>query len=244
MTRSLLAVGANLGDRAAALRKTLELIAVLPGTQLLARSTWHETVPVGGPEGQASFLNGAVLVESLLAPGDFAAAMQDIERQLGRERVVRWDARTIDIDLLLYGDQIIDTAGLQIPHPRMSFRQFMLAPAAEIAGEMIHPTSGWTIAALLHQLHSRPRTVAVIADDTNIKKWLEAELTREFSTDPNLTTTVKLISYDPNVGSDVALKIFVGGAECSAGPALRITATDRTLIRQEAIAAVRAAWPD
>ena len=244
MTRSLLAVGANLGDRAATLRKTLELIAALPGTQLLARSTWHETVPVGGPEGQASFLNGAVLVETLLAPGELAAALQDIERQLGREQVVRWDARTIDIDLMLWGDQKIDTADLQIPHPRMSFRQFMLAPAAEIAGEMIHPTSGWTIAALLHQLRSTPRTVAVIADDTNIGKWLESELNREFSTDPNLSTTVKLIVDDVDCGDQAALKIIVGGVECPAGPALRIMATDRTLIRQETIAAVRAAWPD
>jgi 2-amino-4-hydroxy-6-hydroxymethyldihydropteridine diphosphokinase len=244
MARSLLAVGANLGDRAATLCKTLELVAALPQTHLLARSTWHETTPVGGPEGQTNFLNGAILVETLLAPGDLATAMQDIERQLGRERLVRWDARTIDIDLLLFGVQIIDTADLQIPHPRMSFRQFMLVPAAEIAGEMIHPTSGRTIAALLHQLRSAPRTVGVIADDRDLKKWLESELNREFSTDPNLAATVKLVADDPHRGNNAALKIFIGGAECAAGPALCITSADRKIIAQEAIAAVRAAWPD
>lgn len=244
MTRSLLAVGANLGDRAATLRKALELIAALPSTQLLARSTWHETVPVGGPEGQASFYNGAILVETPLAPHDLAAAMQDIERQLGRERLVRWDARTIDIDLLLCGDQIVDTADLQIPHPRMSFRQFMLAPATEIAGEMVDPTSGWTISALLHQLRTGPRTLAIVAHDTNLRKWLETELTREFSTDPNLAATVKLISDNSPGGNNAALKVIVGGVKCSAGPALHVTVTDRKIIVQEAIAAVRAAWPD
>lgn len=244
MTRSLLAVGANLGDRATTLGKTLELVAALPQTQLLARSMWHETVPVGGPEGQASFFNGAILIDTVLSPDELAVALQGIERQLGRERLVRWDARTIDIDLMLFGDQIIDTTDLQIPHPRMSFRQFMLAPAAEIAGEMVHPISGWTIAALLHHLRSAPRTMAVIADDANLKKWLESELNREFSTDPNLAATVKLVSCDAHGGHDAALKIIVGAALCSAGPALRIAATDRTTIRQETIAAVRAAWPD
>jgi 2-amino-4-hydroxy-6-hydroxymethyldihydropteridine diphosphokinase len=148
MPRCLLAVGANLGNRSATLDQALAKISKLPQTQLLARSRWHETSPVGGLEGQATFLNGAVLIDCQLSPQELLSHLQEIEISLGRERHERWDARTIDIDILLFGDTTIDAPELQIPHPRMSFRQFMLRPAVEIAGETVHPTSGWMLASL------------------------------------------------------------------------------------------------
>lgn len=154
-------------------------IAQIPGCQLLSRSRWHATVPIGGSSGQGEFLNGAVLVETTLSTGELAKALQQIELQLGRERIVRWDARTIDIDLLLYDDLILDTETLTVPHLRMAFRRFVLEPAADIAGALLHPTTGWTIARLLTHLRDAPRLVAVTAGRHDLAEWLVADLGRE-----------------------------------------------------------------
>lgn len=243
MTRCLLALGANLGDRAATLRKALQFISQLPGTQLLARSTWHETAPVGGPAGQANFLNGAVLLETRLEPPEIARELQQVETQLGRDRQIRWDARTIDIDFLLFGKQMIDNADLQIPHPRMSFRQFVLAPAAEIAGEMIHPTSGWTIAALWNHWRTAPRKIALLGKDQELSKWLTGELSRElrpWASNLADSKAIELVSCN----QQPALVIALDELDQIRGPVARITSSDRAVILQETLAAVRAAWPD
>ncbi len=179
MTRSLLALGSNLGDRAAMLREATRAVASLPNCQLIARSQWYETVPVGGPEGQEAFLNGAVLLETKVAPRKLCKALLRIEAVLGRKRAVRWDARAIDIDLLLYGLEKIASPELTVPHPRMSFRQFVLEPAAEIAGAMVHATSGWTVEGLLSHWNAAPRYVAVTAANTAIADWLASQLATE-----------------------------------------------------------------
>lgn len=243
MTRCLLALGANLGDRAATLRQTLELIAQLPATQLLARSTWHETAPVGGPAGQASFLNGAVLLDTTLEAPKLARDLQKIETLLGRNRQIRWDARTIDIDILLFGEKRVDMADLQIPHPRMAFRQFVLAPAAEIAGDMRHPPVGWTIAALSSHWRTAPRQVALVGQNQELLKWLSDELSRKllaparYLADPK---AIKLVSCD----EQPALVIALDESDRITGPVARITSGDRAEILQEIMAAVQAAWPD
>lgn len=161
MPRVLLALGSNLGDRGAILDAAIAAIGELTSTQVLAHSKWHATKPVGGPPGQGDFLNGAVLIETELAPGELRRKLQQIEQKLGRERTERWAARTLDIDILLYDDQIIDQPDLQIPHPRMSFRPFVLAPAAEVAAEMVHPVLGVTIGALWHHLQFGDDLVAI-----------------------------------------------------------------------------------
>jgi len=148
----------------------------LPGCQLLVRSRWYATVPIGGIDGQNAFLNGALLVETTLQPAELASSLQEIETSLGRERIIRWDARTIDIDILLYGTAVIDTSELTLPHPRMGFRLFVLEPAAEIAGEMLHPTSGWTLAGLLAHLRNSPRYVTITAAEQPIADWLAMHL--------------------------------------------------------------------
>ncbi len=246
MTRCLLAVGANRGDRAANLCTALQSISTLTNVQLLARSAWHETTPVGGPAGQERFLNGAILLNTGLTPQELATALQRIEQQLGRDRQVRWDARTIDIDILLFGDAIIDDADLQIPHPRMSFRQFVLAPAAEIAGEMLHPASGWTIASLWNHWQTAPRDVVIVAQDSRLAEWLANELSRELCPPPsNLVDSkaIKLISCETN-SPQPSLTIALRHPGQFRGPVANITSTDRAVILQEALAAVRAAWPD
>ncbi len=176
MTRSLLALGSNLGDRRANLEQACAAVSNIDGCHLLARSRWHPTVPIGGATQQGEFLNGAILIDCLLPPSALAHELQKIENRLGRERVVRWDARTLDIDVLLYGQERITTPQLSIPHPRMAFRKFVLEPAAGIAGPMLHPTSGWTIAGLLAHLRAAPRLVVVTADSSHLAEALVSHL--------------------------------------------------------------------
>ena len=197
MTRCLLALGSNLGDRDKILEHACSELSNLPNCQLLARSRWHGTVPIGGSEGQGDFLNGAVLLETALTPAQLAEALQKTETSLGRQRVVRWDARTIDIDILLYDDLIVDSPELTIPHPRMSFRKFVLEPAAEIAGEMLHPTSGWTIAGLLRHVSQSPRYVVVTASEPRLAAWLNEQLCERLDCQ-------KLTEFRKNVAADNA----------------------------------------
>ncbi len=178
MARCLLALGSNLGDRREILSRAALAVAALPSGRLLARSQWHETVPIGGPGGQGAFLNGCLLLETELDPAELLVAVQEIERQLGRRRVVRWDARAVDIDLLLYDLQEIETLELTLPHPRMSFRRFVLQGACDIAGSMINPSSGWTLAQLLRHLDDAPRYVAVTAAEPASAHRLAKELCR------------------------------------------------------------------
>ena len=132
-----------------------------PQTTVLAISALRETVPVGGPADQLRYLNGAMLVTTSLGPHELLAALQQIETRLGRRRGDRWGPRTLDLDLLLYGDLVLETPSLVLPHPRMAWRRFVLEPAAEVAGTMMHPTTGWTVARLLEHLNTTPRYVAI-----------------------------------------------------------------------------------
>ncbi len=180
MPRCLLALGSNLGDRHAILERACAELTALPDCQLLARSTWHTTPPIGGAANQGAFLNGAVLLETTIKPQPLATALQAIETQLGRQRVVRWDARTLDIDMLLYDTKILNTPKLTIPHPRMTFRSFVMQPAAEIAGSMLHPTTGWTLARLLEHLQTAPRYLVITAAEKQLAEWLAAQLCKTF----------------------------------------------------------------
>jgi 2-amino-4-hydroxy-6-hydroxymethyldihydropteridine diphosphokinase len=132
---------------------------------LLARSAWHATQPVGGPPGQGPFLNAAALVETSLVPRQVVARLLEIERAAGRTRHVRWDARPLDLDLLLYDRQQISEDGVETPHPRMNCRRFVLDPAAEIAPYMVHPACGWTVGALARQLREGRQVAWIAAAD-------------------------------------------------------------------------------
>lgn len=144
----LIGLGSNLGDREQNLRQGLALLAEHPEVTLVAVSSFHATQPVGGPAGQGEFLNAAARVETGLSARALLALLHEIEARLQRERTIRWGPRTLDLDLLLYGDQIIDAPDIQVPHPLAHQRGFVLAPACEIAGEMRHPTLGKTLAEL------------------------------------------------------------------------------------------------
>ena len=152
MPLCLLGLGSNLGNRAALLRAAMQHLEQMSCGRIVSRSGLHETPPIGGPRGQETFLNAAVLLETSVPPDALLAIVNKIETDLGRRRSERWGPRTIDIDLLIYDDLIQTTGQLQLPHPRMAWRRFVLVPAAEAAPTMRHPRIGWTIRELLDHL--------------------------------------------------------------------------------------------
>jgi len=133
VTAVVLALGANLGDRGATLHAAVDELDALDGVRVRAASALFATAPVGGPD-QPDYLNAVVLVETTLAPEQLLAAVQGVEASHGRERLVRWGARTLDIDLVAWGDQgtgdevVLDRPELTLPHPRAHERAFVLAP--------------------------------------------------------------------------------------------------------------------
>jgi 2-amino-4-hydroxy-6-hydroxymethyldihydropteridine diphosphokinase len=142
-----LGLGSNLGDREAAIDEALRQLAER-GFETLRRSSLWLTEPVGGPP-QGWFLNAAAGGRTALSPDALLAACLEVERALGRVRTVRNGPRTIDVDLLFYGEQRIERPGLVVPHPRLHERRFVLAPLAEIAPRLLHPALGSTIEELL-----------------------------------------------------------------------------------------------
>lgn len=162
MARCLIACGSNQGSRRAHLDRAIELLRFMPGVCLRAVSQFRETPPVGGPAGQGAFLNGACLIDTELMPSEVLAMLAAVEKTLLRERTQRWGPRTIDLDLLLYGDAVIQTPELTVPHPRMATRRFVLEPAAEIAGDLPHPSAGCTVRDLLDNISAPHPLVAVV----------------------------------------------------------------------------------
>ena len=133
-----LGLGSNLGDRLDALQRAVDLLAGR-GVRVVASSRVWETDPVGGPDGQPSFLNAVVRAETDLEPGDLLGAANAVEAALGRVREVRWGPRTIDIDILLVDDLILDDPALTIPHPRMTERAFVILPLLELDPDPVLP---------------------------------------------------------------------------------------------------------
>ena len=147
MPLAYIALGANLDDPLGQLRAALDAVAALPDSRMLRTSSFYRTAPVGAP-GQPDYLNAVAVLETGLAPDDLLAALLEIEHDFGRRREYRNAPRTLDLDLLLYDDAVIDRPHLQIPHPRLHLRAFVLVPLAEIAPELRLPGRG-SVAAWL-----------------------------------------------------------------------------------------------
>lgn len=161
MPQSLVGLGANLGNRGENLRAALRRLNAHRQIRVLARSGLYHTRPLGGPADQPPFLNAAAVVETSLPAEALLRVLQGIQTALGRRAGPRWGPRPIDLDLLLYDRQVVQTAELTVPHPRMAFRPFVLEPAAEVAPHLLHPRFGWTVGQLWKHLQTAPRYVAV-----------------------------------------------------------------------------------
>ncbi len=155
MTIAYIGLGSNLGDREENLRKALEVLGAMEGIEVREVSEFIETRPAGGPS-QPPFLNGAAAISTELPPQRLLAALQRAEREAGRvPRGVRWGPREADLDLILYGDLVLSTPDLEIPHPRFRDRLFVLEPLASIAPQGRDPVTGETIEDLLRRLRRR-----------------------------------------------------------------------------------------
>jgi 2-amino-4-hydroxy-6-hydroxymethyldihydropteridine diphosphokinase len=141
MARAAIGLGANLGDPVAQLRAAIDAIGRLPGTRVIAVSSFYRTAPVGFTA-QPDFVNAAVSVETALEPRALLDALKAIEIAAGRERSFKDAPRTLDLDVLLYDDRTIDEPGLTVPHPRMHERAFALAPLVEIDPDAVVPGRG------------------------------------------------------------------------------------------------------
>jgi 2-amino-4-hydroxy-6-hydroxymethyldihydropteridine diphosphokinase len=148
--RVAIALGSNLGDSQMILETALVTLDQTPDIKLLSRSCWYQTIPVGPP--QPDYLNGCAILQVRLTPQLLLETLLEVERQFGRIRLEQWGPRTLDLDLLLYDNLILETPDLEIPHPRFRDRAFVLVPLAEIAADWIDPVSQKTIAELLKEV--------------------------------------------------------------------------------------------
>lgn len=209
----LIGFGSNQGDSARFLDQTMEALVRCPDVKLNRVATPCRTAPVTGlpsPERQAAsssisksiaesrqneipageqpktpeYLNTAITIETSLGPTDLLTLLLSIESELGRHRDGRWEQRTVDLDVLLYGDQVVSNEHLSVPHPRMSFRKFVLDPAIEIAGHWIHPLATVSLASLRDRLRRGGTSVLWCCDDpksdavTLLKRLPSADLAR------------------------------------------------------------------
>ncbi len=182
MPTSLLGLGSNLGDSEATLNAAVTEIAALPDVQVVRHSEWYRTPALGGPANQPDYINGAVVIETTIAPLTLLAELQQIENRHGRVRGERWAPRTLDIDLLLYGNIVSETQMLIVPHPRLTFRKFVLEPAAEVALKMLHPIIGWPIERFLQHLHAAGDQLAIVSPSESLRAKLAALLIEQRNT--------------------------------------------------------------
>jgi 2-amino-4-hydroxy-6-hydroxymethyldihydropteridine diphosphokinase len=180
MPTCLLGLGSNVGDREATLRAALTEIDSLPNVRLVRHSTFFRTRPLGMSPDQEEFLNGAAVIDATVDPLRFLEHLQRIESRHGRQREGQWAARTLDIDLLLYGDEVMETGALTLPHARMAFRRFVLEPAVEIAPKMIHPVIGWPLERLLLHLNAARDELAVLSPSQAVRDALASTLAKQY----------------------------------------------------------------
>lgn len=243
MQDCLIAIGSNLGDRQALFDAVYERLSRSDGIGEIQASTPLETIAVGGPDRQAGFLNGAIRLQCELEPQELHRQLVEIESTSGRVRRTRWGPRALDLDLLLYGRRQLELPDLIVPHPRMSFRRFVLEPALEIADDMIHPPSGQTIGQLVNRLN-RARNLILCVDgnreddclstmldeirDRTDATW-DLRMVRYLKEYRELAVTAKLVTYfqestqtDEMRPSSTEREGLIREAKTFPGPTLRL----------------------
>jgi 2-amino-4-hydroxy-6-hydroxymethyldihydropteridine diphosphokinase len=209
MPRCYLALGGNLGNVRQTFDWALDALGRTAESSLIAVSTCHETHPVGEPAG--TFLNAAVEIETCLAPLTLLDRLQAIEHELGRVRTVRWAPRTIDLDLIFYESETIDTPRLTVPHPAVWYRRFVLDPLSEIAPGYIHPVKRVDIKTLRDRLLERPLEVAFVGGEVKARRALARKLGEEFPS-IRIFDDHGLEKTDAGVVHEPALTIWLGNS--------------------------------
>ena len=154
-----LGIGSNLGDRRANTAEAIEKVSALPGTRVVRASSLYESEPLGNAK--TWFVNSVIEVETELGPEALLKKLKAIEESMGRKRVKgkRWGSRIIDLDILLFDQDVVDKRTLKIPHPEMHKRRFVLLPLAELAPQVVHPQLGQTVSTMLATLKDDKRVV-------------------------------------------------------------------------------------
>ena len=166
--KALIAMGGNLGNVAETFKQAIELLSNVKQIEVTACSNNYSTQPVGSNAGER-FVNGAITVLTSLKPIDLLNHLQRIETELGRVRLQHWGPRAIDLDLILYGTEIIKSERLMVPHPATFYRRFVLDPATEIAGDWLHPEFQESLSHLCERLLLRPLNVCIHKDPELLK---------------------------------------------------------------------------
>ena len=142
-----IALGSNLGESRNILASSLMTLDKISGIEVKKKSSWYQTIPIGPP--QPDYINSCAILKVTLNPEELLKTLLEVEIKFGRQRREKWGARTLDLDVILFDNIIYNTPGLEIPHPRMRERGFVLVPLAEIAPEWVDPITGKTIKQLL-----------------------------------------------------------------------------------------------
>jgi 2-amino-4-hydroxy-6-hydroxymethyldihydropteridine diphosphokinase len=171
IVNAYIALGGNIGEVRLTLLRAIAMLAQKPIIRIVAISKLYQTGAVGGPSGQPDYLNTAVRVQTSLSAHDLLTRCQEIETVLGRVRNERWGPRTIDLDLLVYGDEVVDDDRLQLPHPRLADRLFVLAPLADIAPKDLKPEpNSMTLEALIRRTTAdQGVSIASFRDQTRVQ---------------------------------------------------------------------------
>ncbi|MEO0529456.1 MAG: 2-amino-4-hydroxy-6-hydroxymethyldihydropteridine diphosphokinase [Planctomycetota bacterium] len=235
MPRCLVSLGSNLGDTEAALDGAETELQKLAKPNSFRVSERHRTAPIGGPGGQKEFLNAVATLECDRSSAELLASLQAIESVAERQRVRRWDARTLDLDLLLYDEQVVQRNELRVPHPRMTFRPFVLEPAVEVAPDWRHPECETTLAELLSVLRDGDDRVRVVGDDGNVASWIESTHGERVAIDDE-----RADARQPKLTIDASRN---GPAAGRSGPRLALADCPPEHWQAEVAAALECVWP-
>jgi 2-amino-4-hydroxy-6-hydroxymethyldihydropteridine diphosphokinase len=204
-----IALGSNQGDRRDYLDRAIQALQEHPDIDVTRVSSYHETAPVGGPPGQLNYLNAAAELKTDLSARDLLDALLEVERSLGRVRRERHGPRTIDLDLLLYGDEVIQEPGLMVPHPAMHEREFVLKPLAEIAPRAVHPLMDASVQDLLNGLELKESAPAArVNNPAQSAAGMAISDSRELAGQRAMIT-----GSTAGIGRAIALQLAAAGAD-------------------------------
>lgn len=200
----LISLGSNLGERQSILTEAARSIAAADLVQSFEMSRLFETPPIGGPEGQEPFLNAVAAIETAATAREVLRLLQVTEQTLGRQRNRRWDARSIDLDVVLHGDLVGGASSLVVPHPRYPARRFVLEPACDVAAHFRDPRFGWTIRRLTDHVANDQPSLALVGGEREQRQLLCKRLRDErgivtFLTQPPEKTIGALANTPGNI---------------------------------------------